>query len=68
MKFAWLSEARIPNRVGLLYRELRGERAGGVAEPTAASRSTRMSCNLLIVDDSPILRKAIKKVAKLAGG
>lgn len=26
-----------------------------------------MSCNLLIVDDSPILRKAIKKVARLAG-
>lgn len=26
-----------------------------------------MSCNLLIVDDSPILRAAIKKVVKLAG-
>ena len=26
-----------------------------------------MSCNLLIVDDSPILRTAIKKVVKLAG-
>ncbi len=26
-----------------------------------------MSCNVLIVDDSPILRKAIKKVVKLAG-
>lgn len=26
-----------------------------------------MSCNLLIVDDSPILRSAIKKVVKLAG-
>ncbi len=26
-----------------------------------------MNCNLLIVDDSPILRMAIKKVAKLAG-
>ncbi|MEQ9616854.1 MAG: response regulator [Phycisphaerales bacterium] len=26
-----------------------------------------MSCNLLIVDDSPILRAAIKKTARLAG-
>lgn len=26
-----------------------------------------MSCNVLIVDDSPILRKAITKVVKLAG-
>ena len=26
-----------------------------------------MSCNVLIVDDSPILRRAIKKVTKLAG-
>lgn len=26
-----------------------------------------MSCNLLVVDDSPILRTAIKKVARLAG-
>jgi two-component system, chemotaxis family, chemotaxis protein CheY len=26
-----------------------------------------MNCNVLIVDDSPILRKAIKKVVKLAG-
>jgi len=26
-----------------------------------------MSCNVLIVDDSPILRKAIKKVVRLAG-
>ena len=26
-----------------------------------------MSCNILIVDDSPILRKAIKKVVRLAG-
>jgi two-component system chemotaxis response regulator CheY len=26
-----------------------------------------MSCNVLIVDDSPILRTAIKKVVKLAG-
>lgn len=26
-----------------------------------------MSCNILIVDDSPLLRKAIKKVARLAG-
>lgn len=26
-----------------------------------------MSCNLLIVDDSPILRAAIKKVVRLAG-
>ncbi len=26
-----------------------------------------MSCNILIVDDSPILRKAIRKVATLAG-
>lgn len=26
-----------------------------------------MKCNVLIVDDSPILRAAIKKVAKLAG-
>jgi len=26
-----------------------------------------MSCNVLIVDDSPILRAAIKKVVKLAG-
>ena len=26
-----------------------------------------MNCNLLIVDDSPILRKAIKKVARVAG-
>lgn len=26
-----------------------------------------MNCNLLIVDDSPILRAAIKKVAKVAG-
>ncbi len=26
-----------------------------------------MNCNVLIVDDSPILRKAIKKVVRLAG-
>jgi two-component system chemotaxis response regulator CheY len=26
-----------------------------------------MSCNVLIVDDSPILRKAIKKVVRLSG-
>lgn len=26
-----------------------------------------MNCNLLIVDDSPVLRAAIKKVVKLAG-
>lgn len=26
-----------------------------------------MSCNVLVVDDSPILRKAIQKVVKLAG-
>jgi len=26
-----------------------------------------MSCNLLIVDDSPILRAAIKKTSRLAG-
>ena len=26
-----------------------------------------MSCNVMIVDDSPILRKAIKKVVRLAG-
>ena len=26
-----------------------------------------MSCNVLVVDDSPILRAAIKKVVKLAG-
>ncbi len=26
-----------------------------------------MNCNVLIVDDSPILRRAIKKVVKLAG-
>lgn len=26
-----------------------------------------MSCNVLVVDDSPILRTAIKKVVKLAG-
>ncbi len=26
-----------------------------------------MNCNLIIVDDSPILRAAIKKVAKVAG-
>lgn len=26
-----------------------------------------MTCNVLIVDDSPLLRKAIKKVVKLAG-
>lgn len=26
-----------------------------------------MNCNILIVDDSPILRAAIKKVAKIAG-
>jgi two-component system chemotaxis response regulator CheY len=26
-----------------------------------------MNCNVLIVDDSPILRKAIKKVVKLSG-
>lgn len=26
-----------------------------------------LNCNLLIVDDSPILRKAIRKVARLAG-
>lgn len=26
-----------------------------------------MNCNVLVVDDSPVLRAAIKKVAKLAG-
>ena len=26
-----------------------------------------MNCNVLVVDDSPVLRAAIRKVAKLAG-